>query len=362
MRLSIGDVVVESVGSLGRIRLNRPKSLNALTYGMVGAIDEALDQFAADPGIACVLLTGEGERGLCAGGDIRSLYDGDLAFAEHFWRDEYRLDARIAKFEKPFVAVMDGITMGGGVGLSAHSRHRIVTERSRVAMPETGIGYLPDVGATWLLPRAPGEIGTYLGLTGAPMGAADAIYAGLADLMVPASDLSHLVEALSAFPPHSAQENVAVAILALAADPGPAHLESHRGIIDRCFAFDTVDEILAALQADGSDFARMTRATLAEKAPSSLVLTLCLLRRGRTAPSLEDCLEREFHASLAVLAEGDFREGVRAAVIDKDRDPRWSPPRLDQVEWARIMRWLEPRAAAVFPGRSVQHPATATSA
>ena len=343
------EVLVAVEGSLGRVRLNRPKALNALTHPMVGAIEAALDRFAADPAIAAVLLTGEGERGLCAGGDVRSLYEGDLAFAEAFWRDEYRLDARIADFGKPFVAVMDGITMGGGVGLSAHARHRVVTERSRVAMPETGIGYLPDVGATWLLPRAPGEIGTYLGLTGAPMEAADAMLAGFADVLVPVAALPRLIEALASLGPEADDEDVAVAIRALAAEPGPAPLAAHRAVIDRCFAFDMVDEIVAALEAEGSDFARATLDTLAAKAPASLVLTLCLLRRGRTAPSLEDCLEREFHASLAVLAEGDFREGVRAAVIDKDRTPRWSPPRLDQVDPARIARWLEPRAAPVFP-------------
>lgn len=345
----MGEVIVETVGSLGRIRLNRPKALNALTHGMVGLIDAALDRFAEDPAIACVLLTGEGERGLCAGGDVRSLYESEgTAFAEAFWRDEYRLDARIARYEKPFVAVMDGITMGGGVGLSGHARHRVVTERSHVAMPETGIGYLPDVGATWLMPRAPGEIGTYLGLTGAPMGAADAIYAGFADALVPVAALPRLIAALSELPAESDDEDAAVAIRALSQEPGPAPLAAHRAVIDRCFAFDMVDEILAALEADGSAFATATRATLAEKAPASLVLTLCLLRRGRTAPSLEDCLEREYHASLAMLAEGDFREGVRAAVIDKDRNPRWSPPRLDQVDPARIARWLEPRAAPVF--------------
>ena len=345
----MGDVLLEGAGRLGRIRLNRPRALNALTHAMVGEIDSALDRFAADPGIAAVLLTGEGERGLCAGGDIRSLYEGDLAFAENFWRDEYRLDARIAQFEKPFVAVMDGLTMGGGVGLAGHARHRVVTERSRVAMPETGIGYLPDVGATWLLPRAPGETGTYLGLTGAPMDAADAICAGFADAMVPTDALPRLVGALQDLPEEADAEDVAVAIRALARDPGPGTLARNRAVIDRCFAFDMVDEILSALDAEGSDFAAETRATLREKSPASLVLTLCLLRCGRTAPSLEDCLEREFHASLAVLAEGDFREGVRAAVIDKDRNPRWNPATLEAVDPARIARWLEKRAAPVFP-------------
>lgn len=345
----MSDVIVERVGALGRLRLNRPKALNALTHGMVGEIDRALDRFSADPGIAAVLLTGEGERGLCAGGDLRSLYDSpDTAFAETFWRDEYRLDARIAAYEKPFVAVMDGITMGGGVGLAGHAGHRIVTERSRVAMPETGIGYLPDVGGTWLLPRAPGELGTYLGLTGEPVGAADAIFCRLADALVSSAGLPDLIDALVAVDPDAGQAGVRDAIARLARDPEPAPLAAHRAVIDRCFAFDMVDEILSALAADGSDFAAATRATLLTKAPSSLVLTLCLLRLGRGAPNLEACLEREFHASLALLAEGDLREGIRAAVIDKDKSPRWNPPTLDAVDPARIARWLEKRAEPVF--------------
>jgi enoyl-CoA hydratase len=344
------EIIVERAGRFGRIRLNRPKALNALTHGMVGQIDAALDGFAADPSIAGLLLTGEGERGFCAGGDVRSLYLSEgTAFAERFWRDEYRLDARIARFEKPVVAIMDGITMGGGVGLSAHARHRVVTERSRVAMPETGIGYLPDVGATWLLPRAPGETGTYLGLTGTPMVAADAIYAGFADTLVPAPALPALFEVLSDLPEGASDADVAAAIQAHGADPGPSRLEAQRTVIDRCFAFDSMTEILSALDRDDSDFSASTRATLAEKAPASLVLTLHLLRRGRIGPDLEACLEREFHASLAMLAEGDFREGVRAAVIDKDRKPRWSPATLADVDPDRIARWLEPRADPVFP-------------
>ncbi|KAB1073686.1 enoyl-CoA hydratase/isomerase family protein [Methylobacterium planeticum] len=346
------DVIVEAVGSLGRIRLDRPKALNALTHAMVGDIDAALDRFAADPGIGAVLLSGEGERGLCAGGDLRSLYASEgTGFAETFWRDEYRLDARIAQFEKPVVAVMDGITMGGGVGISAHARHRIVTEHSQVATPETGIGFLPDVGATWLLPRAPGEIGTYLGLAGEAAGAADAIFAGLADAMVPRAAVPDLIGALAALPADAGHEGVGAAIEARAQDPGPAPLSEVRDVIDRCFAYDMVDEILTALEADGSDFAARTRTTLLAKAPASLVLTLCLLRRGRTAPSLEASLESEFHAALWMLAEGDFREGIRAAVIDKDRRPRWRPAALAEVDPARIARWLEPRAETVFPGR-----------
>lgn len=342
------EVIVETTGALGRIRLNRPKALNALNYPMVGLIDRALDRFAADPAVAAVLLTGEGERGLCAGGDLRSLYDNPTDAAAPFWRDEYRLDARIAGYEKPFVAVMDGITMGGGVGLSGHAAHRIVTERSRVAMPETGIGYLPDVGGTWLLPRAMGELGTYLGLTGAQIGAADAILCGLADTRVPSAEVPDLAVALAGLAPDAGDEGVRGVLARFAQDPGEAPLAAHRAVIDRCFAFDMVDEILAALDADGSDFARETKATLLTKSPSSLVLTLCLLRLGRASPTLEACLEREFHASLAVLEEGDFREGIRAAVIDKDKTPRWDPPGLDRVDPARIASWLEPRAEPVF--------------
>ena len=345
----MSDILVERAGALGRIRLNRPKALNALTHGMVGAIDAALDRFAAEPGVAAILLTGEGERGLCAGGDLRSLYESvGSGFAEHFWRDEYRLDARIAHDEKPFVAIMDGITMGGGVGLSGHARHRVVTERSRIAMPETGIGYLPDVGGTWLLPRAPGETGTYLGLTGAQMGAADAIFAGVADALVPSASLPGLIDALAALSPEAGHDGVRAAIGARAATPEPAPLAEAQAVIDRCFAFDRVADILAALAADGSDFATRTRTTLLGKSPSSLVLTLRLLRLGRGSARLEDCLEREFHASLALLAEGDFREGIRAAVIDKDKAPRWSPATLDAVDPERIAGWLAPRAAPVF--------------
>ncbi|MCJ2026664.1 enoyl-CoA hydratase/isomerase family protein [Methylobacterium sp. J-067] len=335
-------VIVETAGRLGRLRLNRPKALNALNHEMVGLIDRALDRFAADEAVNAVLLTGEGERGLCAGGDLRSLYENETAAAEPFWRDEYRLDSRISRYEKPFVAVMDGITMGGGVGLSGHAAHRIVTERSRIAMPETGIGYLPDVGGTWLLPRAPGELGTYLGLTGAQIGAPDALLCGMADAFVPSTALPELIAALGS------GEAVDAILARIAKDPGPAPLAAHRDLIDRCFAFDGVDEIFAALDADGSDFAAETKAVLLTKAPSSLVLTLCLLRLGRAAPNLEACLEREFHASLALLDEGDFREGIRAAVIDKDKSPRWNPPRLDEVDPARIARWLETRAAPVF--------------
>lgn len=341
-------VLTETVGRLGRIRLNRPKAINALTYEMIGAVGHALETFIADPEVGAILLTGEGERGFCAGGDVRALYAAtDLGPAEAFWRDEYRLDVRIARCPKPVVAIMDGLTMGGGVGLTAHASHRVVTERSLVAMPETGIGYLPDVGTTFLLPRAPGEVGTYLGLSGAPMVAADAIYAGFADWLVMSQALPGLVDALAGLPEGASTKEVTAAIRSFAHDSAP-NLAQHRATIDRCFAFDQVEEIVAALAADGSTFANETMALLASKAPSALVLTLILLRLGRNATTLEQCLEREYNASLSVLAEGDFREGVRAALIDKDRTPRWMFPTLADVDHARVARWIEPRAAPVF--------------
>ncbi|MGU3537515.1 enoyl-CoA hydratase/isomerase family protein [Methylobacterium sp. A54F] len=344
------EIIVERVGRLGRIRLNRPRALNALTLDMVHAIGPALAGFAEDPAIAAVLLTGEGERGLCAGGDLRALYEGSAEEAATFWRDEYRLDAGIARYAKPFVAVMDGITMGGGIGLSGHARHRLVTERSRIAMPETGIGFIPDVGGTWLLPRAPGELGTYLGLTGEAVGAADAILCGLADTLVPVSALPALAEALAALPRNADHAAVQAVIDAHAQVPGPAPLAAHRALIDRCFASDDVAGILAALDADGSDFARAAAASLRAKAPAALVFTLRLLRLGRDAPTLEACLERELHACLAVLAEGDLREGIRSVVIDKDRAFRWNPATLEAVDPARIDRWLsERRTAPAFP-------------
>ncbi len=200
-------IIVQAEGSLGRIRLNRPRALNSLTLEMVRQIAEALDHFEGDARIAAVLLTGEGDRGLCAGGDIRAIYesgrsDGRLALA--FWREQYTLDSRIAHFCKPYIAVMDGLTMGGGVGLSAHGSIRVVTERTHLAMPETGIGYFPDVGSTWLLSHAPGESGTYIGLTGEPIGAADAIFSGLADLCVPSANVAALISALGTAPPEKA--------------------------------------------------------------------------------------------------------------------------------------------------------------
>ncbi|WP_284165035.1 enoyl-CoA hydratase/isomerase family protein [Frigidibacter sp. SD6-1] len=347
-----GDVLIEATGALGRIRLNRPQAINALTHAMVHDIDRALDRFAADPGVRVVLLTGEGERGLCAGGDIRSLYDAPRTPdgpSMDFWRDEYRLDARIARFGKPFVAVMDGLVMGGGVGISAHARFRVVTERSRIAMPEVGIGFVPDVGGAAILTQAPEEIGTYFALTGRMMNAAEAILVGMADLCLPVARLPDLMAALAGLPDDAGGAEVNALLQSLAVPPGPAPVGAHRDLIDRAFAANRVEDILAALEEDGSPFARDAAAEIATKSPTALKLALALLRAARTAPGLEAALERDFAAARALVVGPDFYEGIRAAIIDKDRTPKWRPATLAEVSEADVARWLEPTGDRVFP-------------
>ena len=328
------DLIARREGAVGVIRLNRPKTINAVTLKMFRDIDKALDAFEADPAVGLILLEGAGERGLCAGGDIRALYEdskvkGDLG--KILWREEYILNARIAKFPKPYVAFMDGIVMGGGVGLSAHGRHRVVTERTKLAMPEVGLGFFPDVGGTWLLSRSPGEIGTYFGLTGQTMNGPDAVYAHFADAVVPSSKLAALREALVNLRAGVSSAEVKIAIDHFATGESAGPVAAIQPQIDRWFAHDRMQDVVAALQRDGSELAKSTLKTLNEKSPRGMVVALKLLRLARTSSSLEQCLVREYRAALEVFASDDFREGVRAAVIDKDRNPRWSPPRIEDV-------------------------------
>ncbi|MET4215997.1 enoyl-CoA hydratase [Bradyrhizobium sp. LB14.3] len=328
------DLVARVEGSAGIIRLNRPKAINAVTLEMFRGIDKALDRFEADPAVAVIVLEGAGERGLCAGGDIRALWesskvDGDLG--KSLWREEYILNARIKKFPKPYVAFMDGIVMGGGVGLSAHASHRIVTERTRLAMPEVGLGFFPDVGGTYLLSRSPGEIGTYFGLTGQTMNGPDAIHAKFADAVVPVAKWPELRAALTKVRQGVTAADVSKLINGFAAGEAAGPVAARQATIDALFGFDRMEDIVAALKRDGSEFAHATLKTLNEKSPRGMVVTLKLLRLARTASSLEECLVREYRAALEVFRSDDFREGVRAAVIDKDRNPTWSPPRIEDV-------------------------------
>ncbi|MFF7311725.1 3-hydroxyisobutyryl-CoA hydrolase [Streptomyces sp. NPDC008137] len=333
------DVLFRTTGRAAHIVLNRPKALNALTHAMVRHIDEALTDWERDPAVETVVITGAGERGLCAGGDIRGIHDdardGDGSASAAFWRDEYRLNARIARYPKPYVAVMDGIVMGGGVGVSAHGSVRIVTERSRIAMPETGIGFVPDVGGTHLLGLAPGELGTHLALTGTQIGAGDALLCGLADHYAPSEALGRFVDDLAGMPVREALERHA--------QPAPeGELAGQRGWIDSCFASDTVEEIVERLLAHGDPAAKETAETLLAKSPTSLKVTLTALRRARRLGSLERVLEQEYRVSCASLTTPDLVEGIRAQVIDKDRDPRWSPATLGEVGDADVERFFAP--------------------
>jgi enoyl-CoA hydratase len=333
------DLIARREGFAGIIRLNRPKTINAMTLEMSRDVDRALDRFEADREVSVIVLEGAGERGLCAGGDIRALYEnskvkGDLG--KILWREEYILNARIAKFPKPYVAFMDGIVMGGGVGLSAHASHRVVTDRTKLAMPEVGLGFFPDVGGTWLLSHAPGEIGTYFGLTGQTMNGPDAIYTGFADAVVPSSKLPALREALTRVRPGTASAEIKILIAGFATGETAGPVAAMQDKIDVWFAHDRVEDIFAALQRDGSELALATLKTLNEKSPRGMVVALKLLRLARTASSLEQCLVREYRAALEVFKSDDFREGIRAAVIDKDRNPKWSPSRIEDVTPAMI--------------------------
>ncbi|MFE5402726.1 enoyl-CoA hydratase/isomerase family protein [Streptomyces sp. NPDC056580] len=332
-------VLFRTTGRAAHIVLNRPGAINALNHDMVRRIDEALRRWERDPAVETVVVTGAGERGLCAGGDIRAVHDdardGDGAASAAFWRDEYRLNALIARYGKPYVAVMDGIVMGGGVGLSAHGSVRVVTERSRVAMPETGIGFVPDVGGTYLLGRAPGELGTHLALTGAVIGAGDALHCGLADHCVPSGELPRFLDDLAGMPAGEAVSRHA----------RPAHegeLAGRREWIDSCYAAGTVEEIVERLLAHGDPAAKEAAETLLARSPTALKVTLAALRRARRLGPLERVLDQEYRVSCAALSTADLVEGIRAQVVDKDRDPRWSPGALSEVGDADVERFFAP--------------------
>ena len=335
------EIIVRREGRAGRITLSRPKALNALTYNMVLAIWDALNAWAADPAVELVLLDGAGERALCAGGDIRSLYDSRLqgpAFARKFWADEYRLNAFIKRYPKPYVAIQDGIVMGGGIGVSSHGSHRIVTERSHLAMPETAIGLIPDVGGTWVLGHAPGEAGLYLGMTGDALKAADAIHIGFADTFVPAASLDALKAALCD-PNAGAVDDV---VAKYRQDPGASAVADLAPQIAQGFSAATVEGILAALSELPGAWAEKTRNTLVSKSPKALKLTLAAVRQARGLASLEDALNVEYRLVCRLFEDGEFPEGVRALIVDKDRKPGWQPPTLDGVSDALIQSYLAP--------------------
>ena len=325
------SLVTGREGRVGRILLNRPKALNALTLPMIRACTRMLRDWAEDPHVHAVLIEGAGDRAFCAGGDIRALRDarvsGDQAFVDSFFSEEYALNLLIATYPKPCIALIDGLCMGGGIGVSVHAPYRVATEQAAFAMPETAIGFFPDIGATFFLPRFPGELGTYLGLTGTRMTGADAVHAGFATHFTPRARLADLAAALA---------RDGVAVLAAFDETLPAFsLAPHRAAIDRCFAADTVAEIIARLSAEDAGWASSALKALRAASPSALHWTLLALRRGRDL-SLKQALDAEFALTRATMAHPDFTEGVRAMVVDKDRSPRWQPARIEDVDPAVI--------------------------
>ncbi len=330
---------------IGRITLNRPRALNSLNHDMVLAITEHLEAWRSDAGVRAVLIDGAGDRGLCAGGDIRAIYEdarsGDGA-SLRFWADEYRLNALISRYPKPYLALMDGLVLGGGVGVSAHGSHRIVTERTRLGMPEVGIGFVPDVGGTYLLSRAPGELGTHIALTAGAVTGPDAIHCGLADRFVPSERIPALLDALTSRTPDTA--------LDLIAEPTPpSGLAADAEWIDHCYAADTVEEILARLHA-GGDAAATTAKEIEAKSPTSSKVTLRALRTAAAMPDLETVLAQEYRVSHRALSSPEFVEGIRAQIIDKDRSPRWSPATLSEVDDALVESYFAELGDAELSG------------
>ncbi len=325
------SVLTHHDGRVGRITLNRPKALNALDLPMIRAITHALQTWRDDPHIHAVVIEATGDRAFCAGGDIRALrqhqLDGNRAPVDAFFTEEYALNRMIASYPKPYIALIDGICMGGGIGVSIYGDYRVATEHAMFAMPETAIGFFPDIGATFFLPRLPGQLGTYLGLTGARIHGADAVHAGFATHFTPRAELRQLSQALA---------HDGIAALARHAAPLPAFtLQNQRAQIDTIFAADSVPDILHQLEADNTDWARKTIEALRTVSPSALAWTLRILRDGAHR-TLEQCLDAEFALTHTTMRHNDFIEGVRAMVVDKDRTPHWQPARIEDVAPADI--------------------------
>ncbi|HTQ34838.1 MAG TPA: enoyl-CoA hydratase/isomerase family protein [Stellaceae bacterium] len=337
------DILFGVEGGVGTVLLNRPQALNAFTLGMYRELEPRLREWAADETIHAVLIEGAGDRAFCAGGDVRAVYEagkgisGPRDFTSVFFAEEYRIILGIHHYPKPYIALIDGITMGGGAGVSVNGAYRVATEKTMFAMPETGIGLFPDVGATRFLNLCPGHIGRCLGLTGARLGAADALYCRFATHFVPRERLPELKAALVSEQWHTGTERAQIeAILArFAADPGPPPLAARRPAIDRCFAGETMEAILTALDAETEDreWAAETCAALLAKSPTSLRITLRQLIVGRNM-DLAAALQLEYRLTQHVMAAHDFYEGIRAVLVDKDQNPRWKPPTLAEVDGA----------------------------
>ena len=338
MSADTDEILARVDGGVGFLTLNRPKALNSLTHTMVTALDTTLTAWSDDDTVRAVVVHGAGERGLCAGGDVVAIYHSAKAGgadARQFWFDEYRLNARIGRYPKPYVAYMDGIVMGGGVGVSAHGNVRVVTDTSKIAMPEVGIGFIPDVGGTFLLSRAPGSLGLHAALTGGPFSGTDAIALGFADHYVAHDDLA-------AFTTTLVTDGVDAALRDHAQEPPPSTLLAQREWIDDCYAGDTVTDIVAALRSHGEGPANDAADLIATRSPVALAVTLAAVRRAAALDTLEDVLVQEYRVSCASLRSHDLVEGIRAQLVDKDRNPTWSPASLDAVADGDVDAYFAP--------------------
>jgi enoyl-CoA hydratase len=332
------EVLTRVDGGVGLITLNRPKAINSLNQPMVDALSAILTRWEADDAVRSVVLSGAGDRGLCAGGDVVAVYNSaraDGAEARRFWHDEYLLDGQVGRFAKPYVSLMDGIVMGGGVGVSAHANTRVVTETSKIAMPEVGIGFIPDVGGAFLLSRAPGALGLHAALTGAPFSGADAIAMGFADHYVPHSELEAFAAAI-------VSDGIESALAGHAIEPPPSDLAAQRDWIDECFAGDTVEDIVAALRGHDAGPANDAANLIASRSPIAVSVALQAVRRAAKLEKLEDVLIQDYRVSSASVRSHDLVEGIRAQIIDKDRNPKWSPATLAAVSAADIDAYFAP--------------------
>jgi enoyl-CoA hydratase len=332
------EILTRIDGRVGFLTLNRPKAINSLTHTMVIAMDAVLAEWARDDAVDAVVVSGAGERGLCAGGDVVAIYhsiQADGAEARRFWFDEYRLNARIAAFPKPYIVLMDGIVMGGGLGIGMHGSVRVVTDTSKIAMPEVGIGLIPDVGGTLLLSRAPGLLGLHAALTGAPFSGADAIVLGFAEHYVPHADLGAFTTAVAA-------DGVDAALNSYAQQPPPSDLAAQRDWIDHCYAGETVTDIVAALHGHDTGPANDAADLIATRSPIALAVTLASIRRAAAYDTLEQTLVAEYRVSCAAARSHDLVEGIRAQVVDKDRNPKWSPESLAAVTDEDIQSYFAP--------------------
>ncbi len=318
---------------IGWMLLNRPNSLNALTLPMIRAAQPFLADCASDPNIRMIVVEGAGERAFCAGGDLKTVYEAkqkqDLGFLDDLFKEEYRFNTLIHTYPKPYLSLIQGIAMGGGLGVSVHGTHRVVSEHALFAMPEVGIGYFPDIGASYFLNRCPGKVGLYLGLTGTSIKAGDALYAGLATHFVPRARHEDLKKSLIEESPKT-REQVSEIVERSVSAPPHADLKTHQDEIDACFEGDSVEEVLENLQACGSDFALQARKTILSKSPLSVKITFEQLKRSRTMSFLE-AIEMEYRLSRSFIENPDFFEGIRAVVVDKDKTPRWNAQALDSL-------------------------------